>query len=169
MPRTSVEVPDDEGDEAYAKVLAKVEADFAPEHLPAPQDLENPPQLGSVEDPTQDEALNRVLHMQYNALFARARYLYGVEHAKARDCDRVAKRYLRAGMREARQQLGKDATVTEVREQAEESDLYATWAARRDRHADRADAYKTFAEIYAENVKTLSRDLTFAGAEERGS
>lgn len=137
--------------------------------MPAPQDLERPPTLGALADPTEDEALNRVLHSQYNALAARARYLFGVENALAKDCGRVRKRYMKGAVRAARQELGKQATATEVVGLAEENEDVACWTAFQERHADRADAYKAFLEIYLDNVKTLSRDLTFAGAEERGS
>jgi protein TonB len=168
-PTTGAPVDEDEGDEEYASLLDAVDADYAVPGMPAPQDLENPPELGALEDPTEDEAGNRVLHMQYNALFARARYLYGIENAKARNCGRVRKRYMKPAMRAARTELGKDATQTEVVSLAENDEAVAKWTQRQERHADRADAYKTFMEIYAENVKTLSRDLTWAGAEERGS
>lgn len=162
------EAREDDDDPEYAKVIGRVEANFTPEYMPAPQDMEREP-LHMPDDITQDDVLNRGLHMQFNALAARARYLFGIENAIARDCGRLRKRYMKPAMRNARLALGKEATVTEVSNEAESYPDVVKWTARQERHADRADAYKTFFEIYAENVKTLSRDLTFAGAEERGS
>lgn len=162
------EAREDDDDPEYAKVIGRVEANFTPDYMPAPQDMEREP-LHMPDDVTQDDVLNRGLHMQFNALAARARYLFGIENAIARDCGRMRKRYMKGAMRQARATLGRDVTVTEVTSLAEENEEVAKWAGRQDSHADRADAYKTLFEIYAENVKTLSRDLTFAGAEERGS
>lgn len=165
---TGAPVDDDEGDARYAKLLDGVDADFTPSHFPVPQDLENPPEL-MPDDLTLGDVENRRLHSQYNALSARARYLWSIQHAKSKRCDRVVKMHMRSAMKQARGELGKDATVAEVRMLAEEQQDVAVWIDRRDRHSDLADAYKEFFEIYAENVKTLSRDLTYAGTEQEGS
>lgn len=165
---TGAPVDDDGGDPEYAKLLDAVDADFTPVHFPVPQDLENPPEL-MPEDLTLSEIENRRLHSQYNALSARARYLWAIDHAKAKRCARVVKTHMKPAMRAARHELGKDATVAEVKLLAEENEAVTTWTGRQEFHSDRADAYSTFFEIYAENVKTLSRDLTYAGTEQEGS
>jgi hypothetical protein len=165
---TGAPVEDDGGDEQYAALLDRVERNFTPTGMPAPQDLENPPS-GMPEDLTQNEIENRRLHSQFNALSSRARYLYAIENAKARDCGRVRKLYMKPAMRLARQELGKSATQTEVVQLAEDDEKVKLWLERQADHADRADAYKTFFEDYSQNVAVLSRDLTWAGTEERGS
>jgi hypothetical protein len=165
---TGAPVDDHEGDEQYGTLLEEVEGLFTPPHFPVPHDLENPPDL-MPEDLTLGEVENRRLHSQYNALSARARYLWAIDHLKAKRCGRVVKTHMKPAMRRARSELGKDATVAEVKMLAEEDEGVSKWAARQEMHADRAEAYKEFFEIYAENVKTLSRDLTYAGAEQEGS
>lgn len=161
-------VDDHEGDERYREILDRVEADWAPSGMPAPRDMDIEP-IPMPDDLTADDTLNRRLHSQFNALAARARYLGGLERAKARDLGRARKLHMTRAMREARAELGKDATVTEVKELAEADEQVTIWRTREERHADKADAYKTYFEIYAENVTTLSRDLTWAGTEQSGS
>lgn len=164
----STEVDDDEGDKRYRELLDRVESDWSPVRMPVPADMETRP-LSMPDDLTADDTMNRRLHSQFNALAGRARYLGGIERAKARDCGRVRKLNMTRAMREARAKLGNGATVTEVKDEAELDEDVSTWSKREAHHADKADAYRTFFEIYAENVKTLSRDLTWAGAEESGS
>lgn len=163
-------VDDDDHDPIYAKLLDDVEANFHPRAMPVPMDLEEPPP-GIPEDLTSiGVEQQRKLHSQYNALAARARYLRGLEAAKARDCDRLRKLHLKPAMREARATLGKDASVTEVTALAEENNPDVTkWADRAVHHSDRADAYGTFFDIYTENVAVLSRDYTMRATEEAGS
>jgi hypothetical protein len=165
---TGAPVDDAEGDDQYAALLDGVDALFTPQHFPVPHDLESPPEL-MPEDLTLGEVENRRLHSQYNALSARARYLWAIDHLKAKQCGRMAKSYMKPAMRLARKELGKDATVAEVKLLAEEDEYVIKWATRQEMHADRAEAYQEFFQIYAENVKTLSRDLTYAGAEQEGS
>lgn len=162
------EVDDIEGDEAYSRIVERAERDWRPVGMPVPRDMEDEP-LPMVDDLTADESMNRRLHSQFNALAGRARYLGGLERAKAREIARARKLRMGPAMRDARKKLGKDATVTEVKEEAEQDEVVATWIVREARHADKAAAYQTFFEIYTENVRTLSRDLTWAGAEEAGS
>lgn len=162
------EVDDTEGDQAYAEIVERVERDWSPPGMPVPRDMEDEP-LPMVADLTADESMNRRLHSQFNALAARARYLGGLERAKAREIARARKLRMRPAMREARKLLGANATVTEVKEEAEQDEVVASWIVREARHADKAAAYQTFFEIYTDNVSVLSRDLTWAGTEERGS
>lgn len=160
---------DTDGDEVYERLIASVNQIYMPEGMPVPMDLETPPE-GIPDDLTAiGVAENRRLHSQFNALSARARLLRSVEAARARDCDRVRKRYLKEPMREARSELGKDASVTEVVQRAEEAETVEIWTARVQYHSDRADAYKTFFDMYSENVVVLSRDYTMREIEERGS
>lgn len=163
-------VDDDEGDELYRKVLDQVEEDYSPTGMPVPMDLENPPEA-MPDDLTANEVANRRLHSQFNALAARARRLYTIEEAKARGCKRIFERvYLPPAMRAAREAMGKDASVTEVRSRAiEDNDVARTWLERQERHSDRAEAYKNFFEIYTEHVAVLSRDLTWSETEQRGA
>lgn len=132
-------------------------------------DLEQPP--AEMPDDLTDigDLDQRRLHSQFNALAARARYLRGLEAAKARACKRVRKRYMKDAMREARGTLGKEASVTEVTAEAEEHELVAPWLAREVRHEERASAYGTFLDFYTEDVSVLSRDWTMRAKEEAGS
>lgn len=165
----TVPIDDDEGDEKYGDLLETVTANYTPGVMPVPMELERPP-VPMPEDLTQVSDIQaRALHSQFNALASRARYLHGLEAAKARACDRVYKFNLKGAMREARQELGKDASVTEVQQLAEDSPLVEPWIVRRDRHADRAEAYKTFLSFYTEDVVVLSRDWTMRAKEEQGS
>lgn len=121
------------------------------------------------DDPTADQSYNRLVHMQRNALAARARWLMGRERRIAHDLDQAVKLHMPRAMREARAKLGKDATVAEVRTEASEDEQVSLWSVRSDRHKGRMHAYETLFEIYVDDRSTLSRDLTFAGAEERGA
>lgn len=160
---------DDEGDPQYATLLEGVEADYLPTAMPVPMDLESPPD-SMPEDLTMVGDLDqRRLHSQFNALQARARYLRGLEDAKARGCSRLRKSYMKMAMRAARAELGKEASVTEVKELAEEATDVKPWIEREERHRDRAEAYKTFFDMYSENVTVLSRDWTMRDQEQRGS
>lgn len=162
-------VDDDEGDPQYLALLEGVENDYEPAAMPVPMDLESPPE-GMPEDLTLIGDLEqRRLHSQFNALQARARYLYGLENAKAKRIKRLRKSYMKVAMREARAQLGKDASVTEVTNLAEEHPDVAPWIERQERHEDRAEAYKTFFDTYTENVTVLSRDWTMRDSEHQSS
>jgi hypothetical protein len=160
---------DDEGDDEYANVLAKVNESYQPRAMPAPMDLEREPTpmpedltgIGDIEA--------RRLHSQFNALASRARYLHGLEAAKARACERIYKHHLKNAMRDARQTLGKDASVTEVQQLADDHDLVSPWLARKTKHTEAAEAYKTFLSIYTEDVSVLSRDWTMRDNEKAGS
>lgn len=167
---SSSEIVDDaENDEDYRKVLDEVEMLFQPRAMPVPQDLTTPPAGMPESEENIGPTENRRLHMQFNALAARARYLYKMEDAKARGCERIRKRYMKQAMRESREELGKDASVTEVTHLAESFDSVVLWDERVKRHSDRADAYKTFFDLYTENVTVLSRDFTMLDLEHRGS
>jgi hypothetical protein len=165
-----IPIDDDEGDEQYGNLLAQVNDDYTPSGMPTPMDLERPPtempdDLTSIGDIEQ-----RRLHSQFNALASRARYLQGIEAAKARACGRVKDNYLKQPMRDARKELGSGASVGEVRGLAEEkSEVVQTWTAREQRHADRAEAYGTFRSFYSTDVEVLSRDWTMRSQEEQGS
>jgi hypothetical protein len=163
-------VDHDEGDPVYAKILDVAWADFEPLGMPAPQELvSDPPAM--PEDLTQNPEHNRVLHSQFNALGARARYLAKIEERISRDCRRAARLRLRPYLSKAKKELGASSTLTERREYAEglAGDDVQTWLERMQRHADRAEAYGELFHIYKENVAVLSRDLTWAQDEERGS
>lgn len=162
-------IDDDEGDEEYGKVLDEAVNSYQPTGMPAPMDLERPPEEMPDDLTTIDNISARRLHSQFNALASRARYLRGLEAAKARACSRQRQRYLKPAMREARGQLGKDASVTEVQHLAEDDASVATWTERQDRHGDRAEAYETFFKLYSEDVSVLSRDWTMRSIEESGS
>jgi hypothetical protein len=137
--------------------------------MPVPMDLERPPD-GMPDDLTMiGDVDQRRLHSQFNALASRARYLRGLEDAKARACKRLRSSYMKAAMRQARTELGAAATVTEVTQLAEEDEVVKKWTDRMAVHADRAEAYKTFFDIYSEHVTVLSRDWTMRDAEMRGS
>lgn len=169
QPPLPAPVDDDEGDDDYADLLAQVDANYAPKGMPAPMDLSRPP-LNMPEDLTQVDAINaRMYHSQFNALAARSRYLAGLERAKARSCERLYKHHLKGAMRDARQEMGKDASVTEVTQKAEDHEVVANWLRRRDMHADRAEAFETFLRFYTEDVTVLSRDWTMREAEQAGS
>jgi hypothetical protein len=134
--------------------------------MPVPMDLERPPE-GMPEDLTAvGDVEQRRLHSQFNALGARARYLRGFEDAMARGCKRLRQSYMKTAMKQARGQLGAQASVTEVTQLAEEDEVVKKWTERMVRpSADRADAYKTFFDMYSENVTVLSRDWTMRDQE----
>jgi len=163
-----VPVDDDEGDEEYATLIAGVEAGFGRAKLPLPADL--------VELPVMPEDLTgigdieaRKLHSQFNACAARAHYLLGLERDKKVGCGRMRRKYMKGPMRQAREKLGKDATLHEVQMLAEEDESVATWIRREHHHADQEIKYKDLFEIYTENVVVLSRDWTMRSSEEHGS
>ena len=133
-------------------------------------DLERPPAAMPDDLTMLDDLTARKYHSQFNALAARARYLRGLDAARARECDRARKLYLKPAMRAAREQLGKSATLEEVKALAEEQDeMVALWESRRIKHSERADAYGEFVHIYTENVTVLSRDYTMREKEQAGA
>lgn len=163
-------VDDVEGDAEYARVIDQAEADFLPDGMPAPQDLESPPP-SMPEDLTANPEANRELHSKFNALAARARYLAKIEERIARDCGQAVRLRLRPHMAKAKKELGASSTLTERREWAEEigGDDVRLWLDRQRRHADRSEAYGEFFSIYNQYVSVLSRDLSWAQNEERGA
>lgn len=168
-PTAATPVDDDEGDQQYRGVLDKAEIEYQRYHLPLPVDLAEPPTM--PEDLTIiGDVEARKLHAQFNACAARAHYLLGLERQKKLDCQRVLKQYMRPAMRAAREQLGKDASVTEVTQLAEETDENVSrWESFVQRHSDRESNLRTLYEIYTENVSVLSRDWTMRGELEHGS
>lgn len=164
-----VPVYNTEDDPQYTNLVEQVEHDYGPVAMPVPMDLERPPE-GMPEDLTMvGDIEQRRLHSQFNALAARSRYLRGFEDALARACKRLRQSYMKTAMKDARVELGKDASVTEVTQRAEDDESVSTWTERMVRHQERADAYKTFFDIYAEHVVVLSRDWTMRDQEQRGS
>jgi hypothetical protein len=144
----------------YDDLVETVESRYEPAGMPIPRDLEDPPSIDAEGFADVDDATARMLHSRYNALAARAKYLHDVEDAKARECDLVRTHHMRRAMAVARRQLGKDATVTEVKIVAEEDALVDEWASYARQHADEARAFKTFHDIYTKHVEVLSRDWT---------
>jgi hypothetical protein len=164
------DVADDEQDPRYADLLDEIDRRYTPPGLPVPRDLDNPPDAIPAEDIARADGVDlRRLHAQYNALSSRAKYLYNVEDARARGCHRIASMHLKGPMREARAQLGKDATLAEVRQLADEDGNVALWSERALKHEDKAKAYRMFHEMYAENVVVLSRDGTLRENQARGA
>lgn len=162
-------VPDDEGDEVYASLLDSTERRYAPPGFPLPRELDEPP-AGMPENLTDvDDLTARALHSQYNALAALAKYRHDLEAARARECSMLRKLYVKPAMRDARHQLGKDATVTEVSQLAEDDENVSLWAGRMSAHSEESEAYKTFFEVYSEHVTVLSRDWTMRARQESGS
>lgn len=161
-PDVSIPERDDEDDEEYRKILEETEARYMPEGFPVPHQLENPPTFISIQDLVDLEDIPaRTRHLQFNALAARAKLLYAVENARGRDCARARKLSLRGPMRKAREALGSSSTLTERESWAEENHPEVfTWSERARRHSEDAEAYKTFFDMYSENVSVLSRDWT---------
>lgn len=168
-----VRAVDDREDNRYQKIVDDVNDLYAPHGMPVPRDLTDPPSEASditPEDLTRVDGVQlRKLHSQFAALAARAKFLHNKNAALARRCDVYRKLALKAAMRQAREELGKGATVTEVTQLAEDDEQVMIWEARKRDHADEADAYKTFAEIYAENVAMLSRDGSLRELQARGA
>lgn len=162
-------VDDHEGDEVYLDLLDSVARDYTPIGMPVPMDMEHPPAAMPENLTELSDMEARAMHSQFNALASRARYLRGLEAAKARACDRLRKNYLKVAMRDARIVMGKDASVTEVTQLAEDDPDVSKWMARQERHADREEAFDTFLRFYSEDVTVLSRDWSMREHEQKGS
>jgi hypothetical protein len=169
-PDTSIPQQDSEDDEDYQRILEETETRYFPEGFPVPHQLEKPPAFIAIEDLVDVEDLPaRTLHSQFNALAARAKLLYSVENARARDCARARKLSLRGPMREAREKLGSSSTLTERESWAEEHHPeVVTWSERVHKHSEEAKALEIYFDMYTENVSVLSRDWTMRD-KERGS
>jgi len=155
----SVPEHDDEGDDEYQRILADTEERYTPVGMPIPRDLADPPDVKPENFDEVDDRTARALHSRYNALAARAKYLHNVEDARARGCSMVRKIAMRGARREARRELGKDATVTELDGWAEDNNEFVrTWGDRARKHEEQASAWKTFFDIYTQHVVVLSRD-----------
>jgi hypothetical protein len=163
-----IPVDDDEGDPQYANLLERSEQIYVRAGLPLPGIVEDPPHMPPDLTGVPDEQ-RRKLHSQFNACAARAHFMLGIERLRKVDCQRLLNAVMKQPMREAREELGKDATVTEIKAKAEENEEVMKWKNRTERHADHEDAYKTLFDIYTENVSVLSRDHTMAGKDEAGS
>lgn len=162
VPDTSIPEPDDEDDEEYRKILEETAARYMPEGFPVPHQLEHPPEFISIENLVDlDDLPARTKHSEFNALAARAKLLFSVEDARARDCARARKLSLRGPMREAREALGSSSTLTERESWSEENyPEVSTWAERAHKHLEDAKGYKIYFDMYSENVSVLSRDWT---------
>lgn len=165
----TVPVDDDGGDVMYRELLDNVDMLYQPPSMPTPMDLETPPASMPEDLTTVPIETNRQLHSQFNALASRCRYLHSVESAKERDCNTIRRKYLKVAKRAARQQLPASATETAITELAEEDADVQTWFERSETHHKRAVAWKTFFDIYTENVSVLSRDYTMREAEQQGA
>ena len=163
------DVPDDQGDKRYAALLDETEARYSPAGMTLPHELDAPPQIMPDDLTLVDGVEVRKLHSQFNALSALAKRRHDLEDSRARACDMIRKLHMKPAMREARQVLGSSASVTEVKELAEDDETVATWSSRKQDHADKASAYKTFFDIYMENVKVLSRDVSMREVQVRGA
>jgi hypothetical protein len=163
------ESDEEDEDERYQQVIYEVDRLYTPSGMPVPHDLENPPEIMPDDLVQVDGVEARRLHSQFNALAARAKLLHDKQNALARRCELYRKLFLKAAMRHAREELGKSATVTEVQQLAEEDENVSLWANRKFDHAEEADAFKTFMEIYTQNVAVLSRDGSLRESQVRGS
>lgn len=163
-----IPVDDDEGDPEYANLLESSEQIFVRAGLPLPTVIHDPPHMPEDLTGVPDEQ-RRKLHSQFNACSARAHFMQAIERQRKIDCKRLYNVALKPAMRTKREELGKDATVTEVKARAEEHPAVVKWLNRVERHSDHEDAYKTLFDIYTENVSVLSRDHTMASTEESGS
>lgn len=130
--------------------------------------LKAPPAM--PDDLTLNPEHNRRLHSKFNALSALTRYRHGLERAKRVECERVLEhRYMPGAMAAARAELGKDATLAEVKIHARQTDDgVRRWLDRAERHRRREVAWRVFFEIYETNVAVLSRDFSMADAELHG-
>lgn len=166
---SSIPEHDDEGDEAYQRILEDTEARYSPSGMPIPVDLVDPPSVNPENFDEVSDRDARALHSKYGALAARAKYLHDVEDARARGCNLLRKLYLRAAMRKARdEELGKSSTLTERQDWAEENDEdLQKWTERAQKHADEASAWKTFFDIYSQHVVNLSRDWTMRDLQQK--
>lgn len=163
------DVPDDQGDERYAALLDETEARYSPAGMTLPHELDEPPQIMPDDLTLVDGVEVRKLHSQFNALSALAKRRHDLEDSRARACDMIRKLHMKPAMRAARESLGSSASVTEVKELAEDDETVAMWSSRKQDHADKASAYKTFFDIYMENVKVLSRDVSMREVQVRGA
>lgn len=165
---SSIPEHDDEGDERYQTILEETEERYSPAGMPIPQDLEDPPDgMPEMLDDVPDKVAQR-LHGQYNSLAARAKFLHDVEDARARGCKLTRKLYMRGAMRKAREDLGASSTITEREAWAEDfDDDVRVWGERANKHEEAAKAWKTFFDIYTQNVVVLSRDWTMRDRQEK--
>jgi N-glycosidase YbiA len=151
---------DDEHDAQYHCLLDETARRYTPAGWVVPSDPVDPPSPMPDDLTEIDDKTARRLHSQFNALAARARYLHDVEQARARGCDLVRKLHLRRAKHEARASLAKSATETAINEIAESDEQVSSWTERKQRHSEEAEAFKTFFDIYTQNVVVLSRDWT---------
>lgn len=151
----------------YDIVVERVQDRYQIPGMPEPTELENPSAIKAEDFSNVDDAMARFLHGHYNALTAYAKYRHDVEDAISRECDLVRTYHMRRAMAQARREIGKDATVTEVKIIAETDPLVAEWSAYAREHAEEARAIKTFHDIYAQHVVVLSRDWSMREAQVR--
>lgn len=167
-PDTSIPEHDDEDDERYQSILAETEERYTPAGWVIPHELQEPPDLmPEMLDQVPDVMAQRY-HSQFNAAAARAKYLHDVEDARARGCKLTRKLFLRGAMRKAREQLGGSSTITEREAWAEDfDDDVRVWGERANKHDENARAWKTFFDLYTQNVVVLSRDWTMRDQQEK--
>lgn len=167
-PDTSIPEHDDEGDERYQSILAETEERYTPAGWVIPHELQEPPDLmPEMLDQVPDVMAQRY-HSQFNAAAARAKYLHDVEDARARGCKLTRKLFLRGAMRKAREELGGSSTITEREAWAEDFDNdVKVWGERANKHEENARAWKTFFDLYTQNVVVLSRDWTMRDQQEK--
>lgn len=151
----------------YDALVDEIERRYAPSGMPIPRDLEDPPSIDAESFADVDDKVARILHGKYNALAARAKYLHDVEDAIARRCKLRKLRCVRNVMKPLRSEYGKTMTLTEIKAIAEEVPDVIEWDEYVQLHEDEARAYRTFHDIYAEHVKTLSRDWSMREAQVR--
>lgn len=168
VPDTSIPEHDDEDDERYQSILAETEERYTPAGWVIPHELQEPPDLmPEMLDQVPDVMAQRY-HSQFNAAAARAKYLHDVEDARARGCKLTRKLFLRGAMRKAREQIGGSSTITEREAWAEDfDDDVRVWGERANKHEENARAWKTFFDLYTQNVVVLSRDWTMRDQQEK--
>jgi hypothetical protein len=167
----SEDVPNDDGDEVYRGILDDVIKIYSPNGMPVPLDLQNPPSAMPDDLTDVSDIENRRYHSQFNALAARAKFLHDLESAIARKCKFLLEGEMKKAKRFERAEKGDQSKITleEIKEYAQDHEECVLWKGRLDYHEARADAWKTFFDVYSQNVRVLSRDWTMKDVEREGA
>lgn len=158
-----------DGDEQYKHLLDEVEDRRTPSGFPVPREFNHSLPIIPEDSTNLSDSALKDLHLQFNALAARARFLHDLESDYARACGAIRDGYYRKAVKAARAEMGKDATLEEVKHEAEEDENVRTWTERREKHQAEARSFKTYFDINSDNVKVLSRDWTMRDKEQQGA